>query len=62
MEKGANPREQGVALGEVQQGQLVEEEEGVEAGVVLPGEMVGVGSDGGQKLVKVLGFGAWSLM
>lgn len=36
--------------------------EGVVAGVGVPGGRVGVGSDGSQKLVKVLGFGAWSLM
>lgn len=32
------------------------------AGLVVPGEMVGFGLYWGQKLVKVLGFGAWSLM
>lgn len=37
-------------------------EEGVVVGVVVPGERVGVGSDGRQELVKVLGFGVWSLM
>lgn len=37
-------------------------EEGVVAGVVVPGVRVGEGSDGRQELVKVLGFGAWSKM
>lgn len=61
MGKGANPREQGAALGEAQEGQKVVEE-GVAAGLAVPGERVGVGSDGEQELVKVLMFGAWSLM
>lgn len=34
----------------------------VVAEVAVPGERVGVGSDGRQELGKVLGFGAWSLM
>lgn len=61
MGKGADPREQGAALVGVQEGQLMVEE-GVVAGVVVPGERVGVGSDGEQELVKVLEFGACSLM
>lgn len=61
VEKGANPKEQEAALGEVQEGQWVVEE-GVVAGLLVPGERVGVRSDGRQELVKVLGFGAWPLM
>lgn len=66
MGKGADPREQGAALVGAQEGQKMVEE-GVVAGVALPevalpGERVGVGSDGRQGQVKVLGFGAWSLM
>lgn len=64
MGKEADPREQGAALGEVQEGQLVEEGEVAEvvAGVSVPGEWVGVASDGRPGLVKVLGFAAWALM
>lgn len=59
--KGADLREQGAALGVVQGGQKVVEE-GAVAVVAVPGEMTDVWSDEEQKLVKVLGFEAWSLM
>lgn len=37
-------------------------EEGVVAGMAVPGERADEQSDGKQELVKVLGSGVWSLM
>lgn len=61
MGKGAAPKEQEVALEEVQEERWLSGVGGV-AAAVMSGVQFGVRFDGGREQVTVLAFGAWSLM